>query len=659
MGKTMSKSTVIYGQQHAVAVSSFNSSHVKQILNLLRDQVGADLVDPQVGTITRLINDAVGQAKSNKKMSTAYVKVGLVGSDLVLRCKEKKFFGDVEIDAILIKNYKPKAARYAEVKKKEGEQKSQQLKEQKQQAIQSEKRNRRRQNQQLIDDFRQQQLKQQDEQREQEQEEPKQQEQRTQVAPPHVPVPQQQEPPKQTVTQEQETRETESQDTLQEAQPSKPSLSEVMNRKNDEGETLRDRILRAAQKGRKLGIGKGTQLKYQEKGLFVMDERYHGEVIDHQKQRYGRHLKPLKDVWDKSGGGGLSFSKWLDEAEKGNTSVAGVAEALTLRDSDRNEPILDPKGTAGGLMIYLDDEGRKDYEVTVSGGQITRKGGKVGTGTELIFVIGPDNKVYAGPKSRAGRGERKAFNHSSFFSGGPVKSAGTLYVSGSEIERISDLSGHYTPNTAMVQAAIRKFGGHSPAWLNQVQIIVGNKPVGTGAEYLGGHTNVRPKGSETQQQQTEAWEKYSHGLLDSHWAENVLKDGEDGSWLLRDNRNRALTVSYRKGDVVAHKLAAELGKLGLNRRQLIVPGKLPRPRFETRPRQSPAYHGKLETAAADDLLKGKPDKTWLLRQSSSTNLAVFSRVDGTEIKHVRINNNQTYDEVARYMTANAGTALLP
>jgi hypothetical protein len=50
----------------------------------------------------------VQQAKTNPKMKNGYVKVGLIDGALVLRCKEKKFLGDIEVDATLVTDYKGK-----------------------------------------------------------------------------------------------------------------------------------------------------------------------------------------------------------------------------------------------------------------------------------------------------------------------------------------------------------------------------------------------------------------------------------------------------------------------------------------------------------------------------------------------------------------------
>ena len=630
MGKTMPKSTVIYGQQHAVRVAAFTGANLAAIVSLVKDKVGPDVKINQSA-----INAAINQAKNHKKMKDAYVKIGVIDGDLILRCKEKKFFGDIEIDVVLVKGYKPKASKYEIVKLEN------QMKE-----IERAK--------QLQDDLL----------RRSTRPTPPSKPQNTPslVKPevPQVPQPQAPEKPKEPTREER--------------------LHKVMNTPGQDGQTMREKLLQAAEKGKKLGVGKGTQERLARQGLHPMDERYHGEVLDHQKNRYGRHLKPLKDVWDGESNVGMNFSQWLDEVEKRNTSVPGVAKALTLRNSDTGGLIVEEGGTAGGTMIYLDDEGRKPYEARASKGNLT--GTHVASG-EVIFVIGPDNKLYAGKKARAQAGKRGAFNHSSFFSGAPIKSAGTLKVAGGRVTQLSDLSGHYTPTPAMVMTAIRKIGGGDQAWLDEVRILVSNKDVGSGTEFLAG---------ESQKRQTETWTKYSHGPKTTPWAEGVLKNGEDGAWLVRNNRTGQLTVSYRKGDDLKHVLVGELGKLGLERAKLIVPGKLPperiqpqppqpkpqaKPQEPTRPqpsterivsqlgqrnveaiRKSPAFHGTMSSTQSNPLLSGKPVGSWLLRESQE-GIMCFSEVEATQHLHTRITTDSIYRDILNKMNSRPDLMVKP
>ena len=613
MGKTMPKTSVIYGEQHMLPVANFTGSHMTAILDLVAQKVGPNVVVDRAA-----ITKAVTAAKNHKKMKDAYLKIGVIDGNLVLRCKEKRFFGDIEVDAVLVKSYPTKVKAYAieKLKNEMDEIERQAAVKQEQERLAQEQKAR--------------------------------------------PIPLAPEKPKEPTPEEIELARQE-------------RLRKVMNTPDKSGETMREKMLRAAEKGKKLGVGKGTQERLASQGLHPMDERYHGEVVDHQKNRYGRHLAPLKDVWDKEKAVGMNFSQWLDEVEKGNTSVPGVAKARTLKNSDTGGLIVEEGGTAGGTMVYLDDETRKPYEARVSRGTIA--GTQVTGSGEFIFVIGPDNKVYAGKKARAKAGERTAFNHSSFFAGGPVKSAGTIKVSGGKITELSDLSGHYTPKPAMVVTAIRKLGTHDPTWLSEVRIKVSNKDAGSGTEYLTGEAQTRL---------TETWGKRSHGQKTGPWAENVLMNGEDGSWLLRHNRTNLLTISYRKADVVTHVPIAELGSLGLDRPKLIEPGKLPAQRAPTNPQpvqpkptqpeppkttaptgekpkgptlqaelvadlvKSPAYHAGLDRVGSVELLTGKPENAWLLRDSSDKEL-VFSRIEKGKIAHALVTTAELYEAVAQHM----------
>ena len=54
-----------------------------------------------------------------------------------------------------------------------------------------------------------------------------------------------------------------------------------------------------------------------------------------------------------------------------------------------------------------------------------------------IYVVSPNNKIYLGIC------KKYVFNHSSFLSGGPVKSAGVFIFDQGKIKAVWDNSGHY------------------------------------------------------------------------------------------------------------------------------------------------------------------------------------------------------------------------
>src|SRR5207249_8402117 len=100
MGKKMDKRNVIWGEQHSVSLASFSGAHMTAIIALIQRNIG-----PTEKINRAAAQSAVNKAKANAKMKNGYVKVGLIGTDLVLRCKEKKFLGDIEVDAILVPKY--------------------------------------------------------------------------------------------------------------------------------------------------------------------------------------------------------------------------------------------------------------------------------------------------------------------------------------------------------------------------------------------------------------------------------------------------------------------------------------------------------------------------------------------------------------------------
>ncbi len=607
MGKTMKKATIIWGDQHSVTLANFNDSHLKDIEQLARQHIG-----PRAAFARAAASKAVQQAKVNPKMKNAYVKVGLIDGALVLRCKEKKFFGDVEVDATLVTDYKGKTLAYIKDMQAEFQREYQ------------------RQQQELAK--------------------------------------------------------------LKSEEERKARLKEIMNRADKSGESLRDKLLRAAQTAQKLGIGNYAQTKLQVQGLQPMDPQYHGEVLDRKQNRYGRYLPDLKKVWDDKVDGKVSFSDWLDAVEKNDTTVPGVTEARQVTNDEVGQ-VVKPGGIAGGLMVYLDDEARKGYVATASKGALTGPTVKNG---QLIFVIGPDNKLYVGGKGRAQPGVRGAFNHSSFFSGGPVKSAGTITVAGGKVTTLNDQSGHYAPNRTMVVAAMRKLGGGDDAWLQSVQVTAGGKTT-TGKVYLDGAAK---------EESIEIWGKYSIGVVSRLQAEAYLKAAPDGSWLVRVGTGNATVFSVRQGTAFTHDVVNKIGGAGLDRKKLLTKDKLPNvptvvdtpkvtptrrksvqqapsttkpvrtttketeqpetekeqplgldPRFDQALRSSPAWHGDINRVAAEGLLKGKPG-SWLLRTGRDGHVALSYNEAG-KLAHALVENNEAYTNAQGFMSRNQARMLRP
>jgi hypothetical protein len=490
-------------------------------------------------------------------------------------------------------------------------------------------------------------------------------------------------------------------------------LHQVMNTPDEEGNTMRSKILRAAKNAQKLGVGDYAKGKLKEQGLTPMDERYHGEAID-PKNRYGRYMPELRALWEKHASQLKSFGKWLDDAEAGRVGVVGVREALAL-EKPRNEgggPIISQGEVAGGRVLYLDDEARKAYAARVVKGVIS--GGQP-AGNNTIFVIGPDNKIYVGGKAR-GRGTVNAFNHSSFFAGGAVRSAGSLKLSGSRIVEVNDVSGHYTPSKEMVITAVRKFAGGDQDWLKQVAVKIGSASPVTGAALLGEAHEINSN---------EIWGKYSAGPVSRENAARVLLAAADGNWLVRVGSNQKLVISYREGDKVEQDLITAIATNGLARKNLLLPNqvteilsslpplpkitttkpksnaeqpesesqeKTPTPRqsfTKSRPSQqpepkpkptvpsqsrtakpwvatpeiieaahnSPGWHGVMNSEGAAKVI-GAKQNAWLLRENKD-GIITLSRVDGRQIIHSLINSQLVYERAMQFISSHTDDVVRP
>lgn len=108
MGKSMDKATVIYGGKTTVGIGSVNWTEVER---LIKEEIG----DEPIGTPLAGARKAVDEAKKDKSLDKAYVKVGLVGSELVLRIKDVRTLVDKEIDSVLVKQFKQKKEAHAKM----------------------------------------------------------------------------------------------------------------------------------------------------------------------------------------------------------------------------------------------------------------------------------------------------------------------------------------------------------------------------------------------------------------------------------------------------------------------------------------------------------------------------------------------------------------
>lgn len=187
--------------------------------------------------------------------------------------------------------------------------------------------------------------------------------------------------------------------------------------------------------------GKMTK-KAKENRAFELHETYHSEVLDSQ-HRYGGVLYDLFEVW-KTSKSTDDFETWLNRVAAGE-NVPGAEETMQQRLVKATK------------VSYLGENQRKEYEMQVD------KDGRISTQhdgvlhsanlprkVDYMFVVSPDNKVYIGRK------EKDMF-HSSFLSGGALKSAGLLTIVDGKITSVTDSSGHYKPDDGMMKLAEATF----------------------------------------------------------------------------------------------------------------------------------------------------------------------------------------------------------
>jgi hypothetical protein len=548
MGATMDKKSIIFGEQHQVALQAFSDSKFSDIVHAIEDRVGKVAVD--LGPAKA----AVKRAQGNKKMKeTAYVKVGVVKGNLVLRCKEKKFLGDIEEDGLLLKNWKDLVVKYDKVKK-------------------------------------------------QEEQEKKAKEERVE------------------------------------------RLAKVLHEERDDGESIAERIKRGAQKANKLGLTPESQERMKKRGLKPMQQQYHGEVLDHQKNRYGGYLEYLRKEWEQHASKTHNFSQWLDEVEKNDTSVPGVREGRQILDMNLGHGGAKVKDVSG-QVTYLDDKTRVEYACTVSKGTISGK--KISGTGEFIFVIGPDSKIYAGSKARAGEGKAGAFNHSSFFSGGAVKSAGTITVQGGRIVRVTNVSGHYAPDESMIRLACTRFSSGDRECLRNIEVIIGGNQPTSAYAFLGLETEEE-KNQANVQKQLQELTNLSHGKLERVDAEWILGSFGSGAWLIRIGSTGELVASYEHGGKFQHSLAKDFAALGLTMGKAVPKGSKGDPKTEPRVlalKTHAAYQGAMNSEAANKVLEAKPVGTWLLREGK-TGICISVK-QAKKYLHSIVGEHVTYEDLEK------------
>jgi hypothetical protein len=174
-----------------------------------------------------------------------------------------------------------------------------------------------------------------------------------------------------------------------------------------------------------------------------MLERYMGEFLDAQ-HRYGGDIHEYFQVWlnNTTADSPDSFSSWMTNLDQ-KKEVTGIE---VLRE--RKLVLADGSLKTMRKVTYLKEEERSSYELKID------EQGKCSTNSSAlhttdskehphIFVIGVDGALLVAPYTK---GE---FNHSSFYGGRPVLSAGRMHFTEGKLTRVENYSGHYQSDDTM------------------------------------------------------------------------------------------------------------------------------------------------------------------------------------------------------------------
>jgi len=148
------------------------------------------------------------------------------------------------------------------------------------------------------------------------------------------------------------------------------------------------------------------------------------------KHRRPHELKELFSLWKETLQSKMSFWEFLVEQE------------------EQNSKLLDPS-----IQIrYLTAQERAAYRIQLQPNEKGQATVALPDGN-YMFVLGPDNQLYAGVEVRG------QFHHSSFFAGKAVLTAGEFTVAGGIIEKGSSRSGHYRPEQREVDNFLKYVEG--------------------------------------------------------------------------------------------------------------------------------------------------------------------------------------------------------
>lgn len=201
----------------------------------------------------------------------------------------------------------------------------------------------------------------------------------------------------------------------------------------------------------------------------ILDPTYWQEKLidDHP---YGRDLQMQMEDWKADTSNNKNFEDWR--------TAKGLSSSSTKK------------------VKYCDENERKAFEIGFSDGRLTKGGDPYSTKQEnaafsgpgsAIFVMSPGGKLYAG-SHKIGQ-----FHHSSFLSGGPVKSAGEIKTDEhGNITKITSKSGHYKPSKEDLLKAVSAFKNEGVNVDNIEVVLVG---MDYEASYLSAESFLDSQGS--------------------------------------------------------------------------------------------------------------------------------------------------------------------
>lgn len=187
---------------------------------------------------------------------------------------------------------------------------------------------------------------------------------------------------------------------------------------------------------------------------------------------------------------------------------------------------------------YMNAAERARCELMGTGTKLyTNKGGPLNTNENEhhAFVIGPDNKIYTDVY------KKEEINHSSFLAGGAVLSAGELEFKDGELKSISDKSGHYETNRAMLVKGLKVFRDKG---IDLSRVIL----------YFQSYTHevktLNAKKFLELEEKKEYLAKIDHGKMSEKEAKNKLKEFPKSTAILRfDSEKNKYVITVKKGGI--------------------------------------------------------------------------------------------------------------